>query len=76
MTAIANIEDLRRLAYKRLPRVLFDFIDGGAQNETTLRANQEDFSRWTIVQHVLRDVSKRDQSVTVMGQKYDLPLIL
>jgi len=64
MTAIANIEDLRRLAYKRLPRVLFDYIDGGAQNEVTLRANQEDFSRWTIVQHVLRDVSKRDQSVT------------
>jgi L-lactate dehydrogenase (cytochrome) len=76
MTAIASIEDLRRLAYKRLPRVLFDYIDGGAQDETTLRANQEDFSRWTIVQHVLRDVSKRDQSVTVMGRKFDLPLIL
>jgi isopentenyl diphosphate isomerase/L-lactate dehydrogenase-like FMN-dependent dehydrogenase len=40
MTAIANIEDLRCLAYKRLTRVLFDFVDGGAQNETTLRANQ------------------------------------
>lgn len=76
MRAIANIEDLRRLAFDRLPRVLFDYIDGGAQDEVTLRANQEDFNRWTIVQHVLRDVSRRDQSVTVMGQKFDLPLIL
>jgi L-lactate dehydrogenase (cytochrome) len=74
--AVANIEDLRRLAYKRLPRVLFDYIDGGAQDETTLRANQGDFARWSIVQHVLRDVSRRDPSVTVMGQKFDLPLIL
>lgn len=76
MTAIANIEDLRRLAYKRLPRALFDYIDGGAQDETTLRANMQDFGRWNIVQHVLRDVTARDQSVTVLGQKYDLPLIL
>ncbi len=73
---IANIADLRRLAWRRLPRVLFDYIDGGAQDEVTLRANQADFNRITLVQRVLRDVSVRDQSVTVMGQKYDLPLIL
>jgi L-lactate dehydrogenase (cytochrome) len=73
---IANIADLRQLAWQRLPRVLFDYIDGGAQDEVTLRANQEDFNRFTLAQRVLRDVSTRDQSVTVMGQKYDLPLIL
>jgi L-lactate dehydrogenase (cytochrome) len=73
---IANIADLRRLAWRRLPRVLFDYIDGGAQDEVTLRANQADFNRIALVQRVLRDVSVRDQSVTVMGQKYDLPLIL
>ena len=73
---IANIADLRQLAWQRLPRVLFDYIDGGAQDEVTLRANQEDFNRFTLAQRVLRDVSLRDQSVTVMGQKYDLPLIL
>lgn len=76
MPTIANIEDLRRLAYRRLPRVLFDYIDGGAQDEVTLRANQEDFNRWAITQRVLRDVSERDQSVTVLGQKFALPLIL
>jgi L-lactate dehydrogenase (cytochrome) len=73
---IANIADLRQLAWQRLPRVLFDYIDGGAQDEVTLRANQEDFNRFTLAQRVLRDVSARDQSVTVMGQKFDLPLIL
>ncbi len=73
---IANIADLRQLAWQRLPRVLFDYIDGGAQDEVTLRANQEDFNRITLVQRVLRDVSNRDQSVTVLGQKYELPLIL
>jgi L-lactate dehydrogenase (cytochrome) len=73
---IANIADLRELAWRRLPRVLFDYIDGGAQDEVTLRANQEDFGRITLVQRVLRDVSVRDHSVTVLGQKYNLPLIL
>ena len=73
---VANIADLRQLAYQRLPRVLFDYIDGGAQDEVTLRANQADFNNFTLVQRVLRDVTRRDQSVTVLGQKYDLPLIL
>jgi L-lactate dehydrogenase (cytochrome) len=73
---VANIADLRQLAWRRLPRVLFDYIDGGAQDEVTLRANQEDFGRITLVQRVLRDVSARDHSVTVLGQKYNLPLIL
>jgi len=73
---IANIADLRKLARRRLPRVLFDFIDGGAQDEVTMRANQEDFNQFTLAQRVLRDVSMRDQSVTVLGQKYALPLIL
>ena len=73
---IANIADLRQLAWQRLPRVLFDYIDGGAQEEVTLRANQADFNNFTLVQRVLRDVTTRDQSVTVLGQKHDLPLIL
>src|SRR4029079_14378710 len=73
---IANIADLRRLAWQRLPRVLFDYIDGGAQDEVTLRSNEEDFKHFKLAQRVLRDVSMRDQSVTVLGQKYALPLIL
>jgi len=73
---IANVHDMRDLARRRLPRALFDFIDGGAQDEVTMRRNREDFSRFTLVPRVLTDVSSRDQSVTVLGQNYTSPLIL
>src|SRR5207344_1267267 len=73
---IANIEDLRRLARRRLPHALFDFVDGGAQDEVTLRANQSDFQRLALLPRALTDVSRRDQSVTVLGQKLEQPLIL
>ena len=73
---VANIEDMRRLARRRLPRALFDFIDGGAQDEVTLRRNRDDFARFTLIPQVLTDVSNRDQSVTVLGQTYNSPLIL
>jgi L-lactate dehydrogenase (cytochrome) len=73
---IANIEDLRQLARRRLPRALFDFVDGGAQDEVTLRANQSDFQKLALRPRVLTDVARRDQSVTVLGQKLEQPLIL
>ncbi len=73
---IANIEDLRRLARRRLPRALFDFVDGGAQDEITLRANRSDFQQLALLPRVLTDVSRRDQSVTVLGRKLGQPLIL
>ncbi len=73
---VASIEDLRTVARLRLPRAIFDFIDGGAQDEVTLRRNREDFGRITLVPRVLTDVSNRDQSVTVLGRTYRSPLIL
>jgi L-lactate dehydrogenase (cytochrome) len=73
---IANIEDLRRLARRRLPRALFDFIDGGAQDEVTLQANQTDFHKLALLPRVLTDVSQRDQSVTLLGERLEQPLIL
>ena len=73
---IANIEDLRQLARRRLPRALFDFVDGGAQDEVTLRANQSDFQKLALRPRVLTDVARRDQSVTVLGQRLEQPLIL
>jgi len=74
--AIASIEDLRRSACKRLPRAIFDFIDGGAQDEVTLRRNRDDFQRLNLLPRALTDVSNRDQSVTVLGQVLRSPLIL
>jgi L-lactate dehydrogenase (cytochrome) len=73
---ITNIEDLRQSARRRLPLALFDFVDGGAQDEATLRANVADFQRIALVPRALTDVSQRDQSVTVLGQKLQQPLIL
>jgi L-lactate dehydrogenase (cytochrome) len=73
---IVNLEDLRAEARRRLPRSVFDFIDGGAETEYTLRRNQEAFERVTFRPRVLVDVSNIDTSTTVMGQRIDLPVIL
>jgi L-lactate dehydrogenase (cytochrome) len=71
-----NIDDLREAARRRLPRVIFEFLDGGAQDETTLHANREDFAKWRFLTRTLTDVCERDQSVTLFGQRYASPLIL
>ena len=54
MGVIVNIEDLRSAAQKRLPKIFFDYIDGGAFSETTMRRNRTDFQKWELKQHVLR----------------------
>ena len=74
--APGSVEDYRELARKRLPRQLFDYVDGGAFGEYTLAANREDLARIQLRQRVLRDVSKHSLSTTVMGQELSLPLIL
>lgn len=72
----ASIEDYRLLARKRLPRFLFEYIDGGAFSETTLRANQADLQAIALRQRVLRDVSQVSTATQLLGQKIALPLIL
>jgi isopentenyl diphosphate isomerase/L-lactate dehydrogenase-like FMN-dependent dehydrogenase len=71
-----SIEDIRLLARKRLPRSPFDFIDGAAEDEVTMRANRRAFERVTFVPRTLVDVSTRDLSTTVLGTKVSLPLVL
>jgi L-lactate dehydrogenase (cytochrome) len=71
-----NIDELRSRARRRLPRIIFEFIDGGSQDESTLRANREDFGKWRFVTRTLTDVTQRDQSITLFGQHYASPLIL
>jgi L-lactate dehydrogenase (cytochrome) len=73
---IVNIGDVRLAAKRRLPKALFDFIDGAAEDEQTYRANREDFAKFKLRQRVLVDVSQRDLSTTVLGQKWNLPLIM
>ena len=74
--APATVSDYRELARRRLPRQLFDYVDGGAYEESTLRANVGDLERVLLRQVVMRDVSTRDQALEVLGQRMSLPVIL
>jgi L-lactate dehydrogenase (cytochrome) len=72
----ASIDDYRELARRRLPRQIFDYIDGGAFGESTLAANRDDLRRIQFRQRILRDVSTRSLATTVLGEEIALPLIL
>lgn len=72
----ASISDYRALAKRRLPRFLFEYMDGGSYDEVTLRRNQEDLREIALRQRVLRDVSQLDLSTTLLGQKSTLPVAL
>jgi L-lactate dehydrogenase (cytochrome) len=74
--APATALDYRELARRRLPRQLFDYIDGGAYEEATMRANVADLEGVLLRQVVMRDVSVRDPSVEVLGQRLALPIVL
>ena len=71
---LASIEDYRTLARKRLPHFLFEYIDGGAFSETTLRNNQRDLQHIALRQRVLRDVSNITTTTRLFGQEFKLPL--
>ncbi len=71
-----NVEDFRRLARRRLPRPVFDYIDGGADDEVTLRRNVAAFDDCDLVPNVLAGVAEVDMSVTVLGRKIAMPLML
>jgi len=71
-----NFDDYRKLAKKKLPSPIFHYIDGGADDEVTLKRNTESFNSCDLVPNVLSDVSSVDLSTTVLGQKIDFPLFL
>jgi isopentenyl diphosphate isomerase/L-lactate dehydrogenase-like FMN-dependent dehydrogenase len=73
---VINIEDLRRLAKRRLPRVVFDYIDGGAEAELTLRANCRAFEAVTFRPRCALATSTCDLRTTVLGTSLSMPLIL
>ena len=74
--APASVADYRRLAEARLPRFLFDYLDGGAYAEVTLARNVRDFERLELHQRILRDVSARSTKTTLFGSELTLPLAL
>ncbi len=72
----ANVADLRDLARRRLPRGVFDYIDGGAEDELSLARNVHAFERVEFAPRVLVDVSGVDTSSTLLGKQLGLPLVL
>ncbi len=73
---IVNIHDLREAARRRLPRFLFDYVDGAAYDEKTMRWNEAAFDRWRFRHRVLNDMSERKFGVSVLGAEQALPLAL
>jgi L-lactate dehydrogenase (cytochrome)/(S)-mandelate dehydrogenase len=69
-----NLEDMRKLAKRRLPKIAFDYIEGGVEDEDCLNRNSEAFRRHALVPRYLVDVSKRDQTVSLFGRTYNMPL--
>jgi (S)-mandelate dehydrogenase len=69
-----NLEDLRRMAKRKLPRIAFDFIEGGSDDEDCLQRNRDAFRQYQLVPRYLVDVSKRDQGMTFLGRRYASPI--
>ncbi len=74
--APATVSDYRELARRRMPRQLFDYLDGGAYEEATMRANVSDLEHILLRQVVMRDMTVRDQASEVLGEKLSTPVIL
>ena len=70
------IEDLRCVARRKVPRAFFDYAEAGSYAQETLRANREDLEHIKLRQRVLVDVSQRDLTTTILGERVSLPLAL
>ena len=76
LRAAANVDDLRSLAQRRLPAGVFDYIDGGAEDELTLDRNVRAFRETTFRPRVLRGLGELDTSTTLLGRPLSFPLVL
>ena len=73
---VANVDDLRSLAKRRLPAGVFDYIDGGAEDEITLRNNVDAYRNVSFKPRVLRDMTHVDTSTSLFGRRLAFPLVL
>ncbi|HEY4606667.1 MAG TPA: alpha-hydroxy-acid oxidizing protein, partial [Acidimicrobiia bacterium] len=71
-----SVADLRDIARRRLPRGVFDYIDGGAEDELTMASNLDAYRRVTFRPRVLRDVGEVDTASTLLGKPLAFPLVL
>ena len=68
------MDDYRELARRRLPKIFFEYIDGGSYAEVTLKRNVDDFADLVLRQRVMRDMSDLDTSIETLGQRYRMPV--
>jgi (S)-mandelate dehydrogenase len=71
-----NVEDYRILAQRRLPKIIFDYLEGGAADETSLKHNHEVFERYRLMPRRLVDVSKRDNGIELFGRHHAAPFMI
>ena len=76
MTDILCVEDYRKLAKKRVPKMFYEYADGGSWNEETYRANTEDLKDIKFRQRVAVDISDRSTKMKLLGQEYSMPVAL
>jgi L-lactate dehydrogenase (cytochrome) len=76
MAVITCVEDLRRLAMKRVPRMFYDYADSGAWTESTYRANEADFQSIKLRQRVAHDISKRSLATKMIGIDVTMPVAI
>src|ERR1700716_429246 len=76
MRTMTCIEDLRRVARRKVPRAFFDYAEAGSYPQETLRANRDDLEHIKLRQRVLVDVSQRNLATTILGERVSLPLAL
>jgi L-lactate dehydrogenase (cytochrome) len=76
MPTITNIQDLRALAARRIPRAIFDYADRGSYDEVTLRANRADLAAIGLRQRVMIDVDKRSVATRILGEDVTMPLAI
>ena len=76
MSVITNVQDMRRLAKRRIPKAIFDYADRGSYDEITLAANSNDLKAINLRQRVMVDVSNRTTETTLLGEKAAMPLMI
>src|SRR5436305_5074194 len=74
MTVITCVEDLRRMAESRVPRMFYDYADSGAWTEGTYRANQDDFHHIKLRQRVAVNIERRTLATTMVGVPVSMPV--
>lgn len=76
MKTITNIEDLRLVAKRKIPRAIFEYYDCGSYDEITMRANRQDLDDIRLRQRIMLDVSNRNVATSFLGQSFSMPLVL